>query len=227
MIRPGKINESIALVTKGNTLTEWHKRLAHINVHKIIQMSRDGILPKIKVDYDPNNFFCEGCVKGKMCSRSFKTAPPRKVKVGEAIHCDLQGPMPQASINGNKYALVIKDEASSYRSIYFQKFKSDTYDNLDKFIEFAEKMTGNEVKSLRSDNGKEFIDSRVTRLLTNKNITHELSAPHVPQQNGRIERENRTISELARTMMLNSNLPEFLWAEAMNTAVYVFKFNPR
>ena len=226
MIKLRKTDDCVANVAKIDTLSDWHKRLAHINVYKIIQMSNDGILPKIKIDYEPSQFTCEGCIKGKMIRKSFKSVTPRKVEVGEALHADLQGPMSEPSLNGSKLALVIKDEESSFRSVYFQRFKSESCENLEKFIKYTEKVTGNKVKIVRTDNGKEFIDMRVKTLFENNNITHELSAPYTAEQNGRIERENRTISELTRSMLLDNNLPEFLWAEAMATTVYVLNCIP-
>ena len=68
--------------------------------------------------------------------------------------------------------------------------------------------------------------TRLLILLINHNIKHELSAPYTPEQNGRIEMENRTIAELARTMILNNNLLKLLWAEAMSTGVYVLNLIP-
>ncbi|GJZ67307.1 retrovirus-related pol polyprotein from transposon TNT 1-94 [Tanacetum coccineum] len=44
--------------------------------------------------------------------------------------------------------------------------------------------------------------------------------PRTPQQNGVVERRNRTLVEAARTMLIFSRLPEFLWAEAVATACF-------
>lgn len=57
--------------------------------------------------------------------------------------------------------------------------------------------------------------------LTARGIKKENTAPHTPEQNGREERNNRTIVESARTMLSSKDLPIFVWAEAVNTAVYV------
>lgn len=57
--------------------------------------------------------------------------------------------------------------------------------------------------------------------LEKEGISHECSAPYTPQQNGRSEREMRTIVESAKTMMINKNVPLEMWPEAVNTAVYI------
>nr|GEZ18154.1 retrovirus-related Pol polyprotein from transposon TNT 1-94 [Tanacetum cinerariifolium] len=51
-------------------------------------------------------------------------------------------------------------------------------------------------------------------------ISHENSAAKTPQQNGVVERKNRTLVEAARTMLIFSHAPLFLWAEAIATACY-------
>ena len=44
---------------------------------------------------------------------------------------------------------------------------------------------------------------------------------YTPQQNGVVERKNRTLITLARTMLDEYNTPEALWAEAINTTCYI------
>lgn len=80
-------------------------------------MSRNGRVPKLRMNYEPNQFNCEGWIKGKMVRKTFKSAEPRDVKVGESLHCDLQGPINEPSLNGSQFVLVIKDEKSCYRSV--------------------------------------------------------------------------------------------------------------
>nr|GFC91317.1 putative ribonuclease H-like domain-containing protein [Tanacetum cinerariifolium] len=48
----------------------------------------------------------------------------------------------------------------------------------------------------------------------------QFSAARTPQQNGVVERMNRTLVEAARTMLIFANLPTFLWAEAIATACF-------
>ena len=74
---------------------------------------------------------------------------------------------------------------------------------------------------LRSANGLEFRIKKMDEHLEARGIQREKTAPYTPEQNGRAERDNRTIIESARTMLFAKGLPVTLWAEAANTAVYL------
>jgi transposase InsO family protein len=74
---------------------------------------------------------------------------------------------------------------------------------------------------IRSDHGTEFENSRFDEYCTEKGIKHEFSSPITPQQNGVIERKNRTLQEFARVMLHAKHLPYSFWAEAMNIACHI------
>ena len=79
-------------------------------------------------------------------------------------------------------------------------------------------------KSVVKDNGGEFDNSEVREILQKAGITLRLTAPFTPQQNGRSERENRTIVEMAKIFMYSNpeiKFPEEIWSESVNTAVHV------
>ena len=77
------------------------------------------------------------------------------------------------------------------------------------------------VVRIRSDHGTEFKNSKFDEFCSSEGISHEFSSPITPQQNGIVERKNRTIQESARAMIHAKKLPMHFWAEAMNTACYV------
>ena len=77
------------------------------------------------------------------------------------------------------------------------------------------------ILSIRSDHGIEFKNSQFEKFYSEHGISHNFSAPRTPQQNGIIERRNRTLEEMACTMLCENNLPRYFWAEAMNTACYI------
>ena len=70
------------------------------------------------------------------------------------------------------------------------------------------------ILKVRSDHGREFENEPF-------GIIHEFSSPRTPQQNGVVERKNRTLQETARTMIHENNLAKHFWAEAVNTTCYV------
>jgi hypothetical protein len=81
-------------------------------------------------------------------------------------------------------------------------------------------MSSNENKKIRSDNGTEFKNSQIEGFLEEQGIKHEFSSPYTPQQNGVVERKNRTLLDMARTMLDEYKTLDRFWAEAINTACY-------
>ena len=76
------------------------------------------------------------------------------------------------------------------------------------------------IKKVRSDNGTEFKNANVDTFLDEEGISHEFSATYTPQQNGVVERKNRTLIEMARTMLDEYKTPKHFWAEAVETACH-------
>ena len=77
------------------------------------------------------------------------------------------------------------------------------------------------IKVIRSDNGTEFKNSLFATFCSEKGLEHQFSSPRVPQQNGVVERKNRTLVEMARTMLDEHATPRKYWAEAISTACHV------
>jgi hypothetical protein len=89
-----------------------------------------------------------------------------------------------------------------------------------KFAKRAQNEFEVKIKKIRSDNGKEFDNTNIEAYCDEIGIKHEVSSTYTPQQNGVVERKNRTLITLARTMLDEYNTSEKLWAEAINTACY-------
>ena len=77
-----------------------------------------------------------------------------------------------------------------------------------------------QLKAIRSDHGTEFENSKFAQYCDYHGVDHNFSAPRTPQQNGVVERKNRTLQEMARTMMITSKITNQFLAEAINTACY-------
>jgi hypothetical protein len=129
--------------------------------------------------------------------------------------------MQQPSPSGSRYYVTFKDDFSGYRAIYFLKLKSDVFDSFKLFVCKLKSETNHNIRTLRSDGGGEFLSTEFVNWLTEKCIRHETTVAHTPQQNGVIERDHRTTGEAERSAMLNmKNIPQELWAESYNCAVY-------
>jgi transposase InsO family protein len=84
----------------------------------------------------------------------------------------------------------------------------------------AQNEFGLRIKKIRSDNGTEFKNSQIEGFLEEEGIKHEFSSLYTPQQNGVVERKNRTLLDMARTMLDEYKTSNQFWAEAVNTACY-------
>jgi len=91
----------------------------------------------------------------------------------------------------------------------------------------VEKHSGNSILRFRCDNGRGEYDNQLFQeYLVSEGITYEPSAPYTQHENGISERMIRTIMERARTILLESQLNDSFWAEAVNTSVYLHNRSP-
>nr|GEU50512.1 putative ribonuclease H-like domain-containing protein [Tanacetum cinerariifolium] len=105
--------------------------------------------------------------------------------------------------------------------VFFLEHKDETYPILMDFITLVENQLNKKVKDIRSDKGTEFKNAHMIELCGSKGIKREYSNPRTPQQNRIAERKNRTLIEVARTMLADSKLPTMFWTEAVRTTCYV------
>nr|GFA59935.1 retrovirus-related Pol polyprotein from transposon TNT 1-94 [Tanacetum cinerariifolium] len=151
------------------------------------------------------------------CSRVWSSASQEKLYL---LHMDLYGPMRVESINGKKYIIVIVDDYSRFTWVKFLRSKDETPDFIIKFLKMIQVRLKVPVRRIRTDNGTEFVNQTLRVYYEEVGISHETSVVRSPQQNGVVERRNRTLIEAARTMLIYAQAPLFLWAEAMATACF-------
>lgn len=201
----------------------WHERLGHLNVKELQNMSKNGVIP---VTLSGNqNFICEACQYGKQARRPFLKSTRGPTQPGEIVYSDVCGPIEEPSVSGMKYFVLFKDGATSYRHVYFMKYKSEVFQCFLKYNAIVKNKFQCDLHILHTDNGCEYVNQEFTSFLEKKGITHERTAPYTPQQNGRAEREMRSIMETARTMLYAKNIPLNMWAEAVNCAIYLLNRN--
>ncbi|GJU56894.1 retrovirus-related pol polyprotein from transposon TNT 1-94 [Tanacetum coccineum] len=175
-------------------------------------------LPRLKFEKD---HLCSACQLGK---RRKATHKPKMIntimEVLHTLHMDLCGLLRVYSINGKKYILVIVYDYSWFTWVKFLRSKDETPAFVIKLLKQLQVGLNKTVRFVQTDNGTEFVNKDLTDYYVSIDITHEKTIPRTPQQNGVVERQNRTLVEAARTMLIFSKALLFLWAEAMVTACY-------
>lgn len=182
------------------SLKLWRERLAHVNRKSVMKAVKD-------VDTSDKDFVCKGCALGKQHRKTFPQGKrKRESQIGELIHADLCGPITPVSYGGAKYFLLLKDDASSYAFVYPIKTKDEVLNRLQRFVLDWKRECQMPIRRLRTDCGTEFVNEAADEWLLGKEIRHETSVPYCPQQNGLIERGNRTVVEAARSMLQGASV---------------------
>ncbi|KAJ9566483.1 LOW QUALITY PROTEIN: hypothetical protein OSB04_002449 [Centaurea solstitialis] len=199
----------------------WHRRLSHLNYATINQPAKARLvtgLPSLKFTKEQ---LCSACEMGKIKKSSHKLKVEHNTsKPLQLLHMDLCEPMRVQSINGRKYVLVIVDDFLRYTRVNFLRSKDGASDIIISFIRNVQARLQLPVQVIRTDNGTEFKNRKLDSFLDSVGITHTFSAARTPQQNGVVERKNRTLVEAARTMLAFSKLPLHFWAEAVASACF-------
>ncbi|GJR63933.1 retrovirus-related pol polyprotein from transposon TNT 1-94 [Tanacetum coccineum] len=168
----------------------WHRRLSHLNFGKSKKSSHQ---PKAK-DTNQEKLYL--------------------------LHMYLCGLMRVESINRKNYILVIIDDYSQFIWVKFLRSKDEAPDAIIKCIKNIQVHLNDTVRNVRTDNETEFVNQTLRDFYENFSISHQTLVARIPQQNGVVKRQNRTLVEAARTMLIFSKAPLLLWAKAINTACY-------
>nr|GFC02788.1 retrovirus-related Pol polyprotein from transposon TNT 1-94 [Tanacetum cinerariifolium] len=221
-IRDLKGNDLLS-VAKATFSQAWlcHRRLSHLNFDTINLLSKNDIvvgLPKLKFIKDR---LCSSFDLGKAKRKSFHTKlTPSSKRWLQLLHMDLCGPMRVASINWKRYVLVIIDDYSRYTWTYFLRSKDETPEVLIDFLRLVQRGLQAQVGVVRTDKGTEFLNQTLHAYFAAEGIQHQSSVARTPEQNGIVERWNRTLVKVARIMLSAAKVPIFFWAEEIATACF-------
>ncbi|SGY77691.1 BQ5605_C005g03697 [Microbotryum silenes-dioicae] len=205
----------LAIPTKVSLLT-LHRRLAHLPVAQIKNIVQKGLVTGVDwvyKDQELRDFYCNACLASKAHALPF--ARSKSIASGrlDLLHVDVAR-MPRPTFGGHRYMLVIIDDFSCKHWCILLALKSDVFPRLRDWILEVKNATGNKVKTIRSDNGGEFTLGNFVDFCASKGIRRELTIPYTPQQNGRVERSNRTIKEGILALLYSSGADSRLWGEA-------------
>jgi hypothetical protein len=144
----------------------------------------------------------------------------------ELVYADVCGPISPMTQGGNKYMFLIVDDHSRYMWAFLIKTKDEVFECFKKFKNLMEVELGTRLKTLRTDNGGEFTSRAFEDFCDQEGITHQFSAPYTPQQNGVVERRNRSVLGMTRSILKAMELPQNLWGEGIRHSIYLLNRVP-
>ncbi|GKA42646.1 integrase, catalytic region, zinc finger, CCHC-type containing protein [Tanacetum coccineum] len=204
-----------------SSISSKRTRLNHLNFGTINDLTRKDLvrgLPRLKFEKD---HLCSACQLGKSKKHTHKPKTKNtNLEVLNTLHMDLCRPMQVQTINGKKYILVIVDDYLRFTWVKFLRLKDETLEVVIKFLKQIKVGLNKTVRNIRTDNGTEFVNKDLTDYYERVGIFHQKTVPRTPQQNGVVKRQNHTLVEAARTMLIFYRALMFLWAEAVATACY-------
>ncbi|GJX93982.1 retrovirus-related pol polyprotein from transposon TNT 1-94, partial [Tanacetum coccineum] len=217
-----KSQDKLCLATVVDNSTLWHRRLGHANMRLIQSLSSKELvrnLPKLKCD----KHFCDACKFRKQAHASHKAKNMVSTKrCLELLHMDLFGPSAIKSYGGNLYTLVVVDDYSRYTWTRFLKTKNEAFEKFEILSRKIQNQLGSSIIAIRTDHGREF-DNEVQfgAYCDAQGITHNFSAPRTPQSNEVVERKNKTLQEMSRTMLNEQSVPQKFWCNVVDTSTYI------
>ena len=131
-----------------------------------------------------------------------------------------------ATPDGRRYFLLLVDDATRYMWVALLTTKGAAADAIKHLQAAAEKRSGKKLRTLRTDNGREFTVAEFAAYCAEEGIQRHYSAPYTPQQNGVVERRNQTVVAMARALLKQRGLPARFWGEAVVTAVHLLNRAP-
>lgn len=205
----------------------WHGRLGHLNKQKI-NMLKNVVDENDSKIFDnlviPSDELCEPCILGKQARLPFAKSKDKSNNNNRPlfiIHSDVCGPIKPSTVDDKNYFVTFIDDFTHYTVTYLMYAKSEVLKCFQDFVAKSENLFNHKVTNLYCDNGREYLSNEFKDYCVCKGITYHLTVPYTPQQNGVSERMNRTLTEMARTLVTSAKLSKIFWGEAILTSTYL------
>ncbi|PWA38442.1 gag-pol polyprotein [Artemisia annua] len=204
----------------------WHARLGHLNFDDINKMTRKGLVEGIpRINHAGQ--ICDACLLGKHSRTPFlNQAKFRSKNPLDLVYGDFCGPISPTTHSGKKLIFLLVDDCTRFMWAYFLTSKDQAFNTFKEFRQKIEMELRLKLRMLRTDRGGEFTSNEFTKYCKENGIARQLTAPYSPQQNGVVERKNRTVLSTTRSMMKAMKLPLTFWAEAVKHAIYILNRVP-
>ena len=151
-----------------------------------------------EISFKANNKICESCVQEKQTKNSFRSISKNpSTKSLELIHMDLFGPTRLASLSEKKYGYILVDDFLRFTQVFFLTHKNKAFNEFQIFFKKIEQEVKYVISNIQFDHGGEFENNEFDQFCRLHEINHRYSSPRTPEQNGVVERRNRTLMEMA------------------------------
>ncbi|KAJ6033764.1 hypothetical protein N7444_011535 [Penicillium canescens] len=232
-----------ATVDFDDPVWKWHRRLGHLGFQNMLNLLRSStgmeitekqIKAKLKA-------VCPVCATTRALVKIPRDPASRHAQQpGAMVHMDVWGPYPIEGFDGTRYFLFITDDCTRYTwSARFDK-KYQLFEVFKSLVKLIQKVFNITIRCCRFDN--EFERGPIGKWCHSHSIAREPIEPYAHYQNGVAERTNRTIREKAAPMvqetsisgqvskiisekgtelLRTSKIPENLWPEAIQHAVWL------
>lgn len=138
---------------------------------------------------------------------SFTHSSIKSFATFELLHLDIWDPYQIKTPTGCNQFLTIVDDFSRFTWVHLLKRKSDIVQILQNFAAYVDIQFHTKIKTLRTDNAKEFCEGDLQDFCRNQGIIHQRSCVYTLQQNGVVERKHRHLLETARALSFQPKIP--------------------
>ena len=186
------LNEKCCL-GKEDESWQWHKRMSHIHFDNLVKVSKREAVREMSQITKPTNTLCKHCQQGKQTNTRFKSKEYSMTRPLEIFHTNLVGPTTTKGLKGEKYFMLLVDDYTRMTVVFFLNNKLEDFENFKIYKEMVENEMDSRIKFLRLDNGGEFTSKEFMEHCSRHRIKRQFYVARTPQQNGVVERKNRTI----------------------------------
>ena len=199
------------------TIDELHRRLGHVAHYAARMLVEKGLITGVELEPNSMASSCKSCEWGKGQRKPIQKVrvEERATAVGEEVHSDIWGPATVETINRKQYFISFTDDYSQFSNVYLVRKKDEAFSCYRKYKAWLGTQHRAIIKRLHSDRGGEYLSTEFSEHLQSKGTVRRLTVHDTPEYNGLSERLNRTLMEKVRAMLHDSQLPKFLWGEAL------------
>ena len=214
-----ELDNSTNTAMRAESADLWHRRLGHINSRSL------DVLRKVEgkgIDYIGNVKACDVCAIGKSAQQAHPKKATYDIKKSFQLElADLMGSMSPPALGGFQYVSKFVNQQTKWKEMFLIKAKSDAIETIKLFNQSLVIPTGLRLECLRGDRSTEYTARAFREYCLQIGVKLEFASTNTPQQTRANELAGQTLAAKVRCLLTGLRLPNFLWGELMQTAVYL------